>query len=460
MDVSENEVVNVNQETEFADAFALLQTFVDLRKADELLPLGPAAVYTTSVVLWLLIYQRLNKNASLEMAVKQLLGVAPNLCPDNKRIREKTLSAGTGSYSDARKRVTREVVEWLAHETSNSMIATFPPTWGQRRAFVIDGTTIALAPEKELRKAFPPASNQHGPGIWPIALLLVTHELESGCALLPEVGPMYGPNAISEAELARRCFSRLPQNSIVLGDVNFGIFSVVWAAVQHGQSFLCRLSRSRFNTLCRQGTLECRGNGWKTWIVHWKSSRYDRKTNPYLPANAALSVLVHEVVVHPELTLWLVTNLSETAPAAAFLYGKRGNVETDISNIKVVLDTENIRAKSEAMFHKELLTSLVAYNLVVQFRQQAAKRAKLPIKRLSFTKVWTTFRHFLLHHTYADPARWYEQYELALRYAMKDKLPNRPGRNFERAAYKKRAKTSIIRKRPPPTNENTEEKPK
>jgi hypothetical protein len=293
-----------------------------------------------------------------------------------------------------------------------------------------------------------------------VALLCVAHELESGCAMLPEVGPMYGPNAISEVELARASIARLPPNSVVMGDVNFGIFSVAWAAAKHRHSFLYRLSQTRFNTLCRQGTLQSQGTGWKTWAVPWKPSAHDRKKNPHLPADAVLSVLAHEVVIHPELTLWLVTDLPESAPAVGALYGRRGEVETDIRNIKVVLETERIRARSEAMFRKELLTSLIAYNLVVQFRKQAAQRAKLPAKRLSFTGVWNTFRQFLLQHSYAEPARWCEQFEIALRYAMQDKLPNRPGRNYERAAYKKRAKTSKIRTRPPPTNENTDEKPK
>ncbi len=95
---------------------------------------------------------------------------------------------------------------------------------GDRRVFTIDGTKIALAPEKELQTRFPPASNQQGEGIWPIALLAVFHELECGCALLLEVVAMYGEQAISETALASRGMGNLPHNSVVLGDCAFGIF--------------------------------------------------------------------------------------------------------------------------------------------------------------------------------------------------------------------------------------------
>ena len=53
---------------------------------------------------------------------------------------------------------------------------------------------------------------------------------------------MYGPQAVSETELARACFARLPARSVVLADANFGIFSVAYGAAQgaaqEGHSFL------------------------------------------------------------------------------------------------------------------------------------------------------------------------------------------------------------------------------
>jgi hypothetical protein len=77
-----------------------------------------------------------------------------------------------------------------------------------------------------LKTAFPPASNQHGPGVWPIAHLVVAHELESGCALPPQLGAKFGPGAQSETELAQALLPRLPAAFIVIADRNFGIFSI------------------------------------------------------------------------------------------------------------------------------------------------------------------------------------------------------------------------------------------
>ena len=450
MDALRDVPVNVERDVEFDKAFELLLKLVDLRQADEIMPLGPAAIYTASVVLWLLVYQRLNRSATLETAVKHLVESASELCPDNKRIREQTLSPGTGTYSDARQRLTPEVTEWFANEVSQTIIATAAPTLGGRRVFVVDGTTVTLAPEKALQAAFPPASNQFGEGVWPVALLVVAHELETGCATQPEIGAMYGPSAVSEVQLAQACFARLPADSIVMADANFGIFSVAWGAVQHHHFFLFRMTEPRFNSLRNRAVCVSQGEGWQTWSLAWTPSVKDRLSNPHLPTDAVVEVLLHEVVVHEKLRLWLVTDLTETAVTSAALYQRRGDVETDIRNIKVVLDTENIRARSEAMFRKELLTSMVAYNLVVQFRRQAAELAQVPPKRLSFTRVWTTYRIFLMNKCSTDPAQWRDHFRKALHYAMRDKLPNRPGRNYERSAYSKSPKSAHFKKRSKP----------
>jgi hypothetical protein len=78
-------------------------------------------------------------------------------------------------------------------------------------------------------------------------------------------------------------------------------------------------------------------------------------------------------------------------------YQRRYDVEHDIRDLKVSLSPENLRCRSVDMMKKELLTPVVAYNLVIQFRRQAAEVAKRAPRRLSFNEVWYTFRSFLLN---------------------------------------------------------------
>lgn len=442
-------VVSVDAESDarFDRAFEFLKERVDLKEANERHPVRENAVYTTAVVLWMLVYQRMNPDASLELAVKKLIDTKPEFLPDNKRVTEGTLSTNTSTYSQARSRMPLQAAQWFAQQVSQSLIDATQPTLGKRRVFTIDGTTMTLAPEAELQKAFPPASNQHGEGVWPVALLTVCHELSSGAALIPEIGAMYGPNAVSETALIGRNLKQLPPGSVVMGDSGFGIFVVAYQIASAGHGLVLRMTKQRFASLTKKAKLIESDAHHRVWSHEWKPSAKERRTHPDLPNDAVLQVRLHEIVVNEYLTLRLVTDLSDPSAVLADLYKRRGDVEIDIRNLKVVLNTENIRARSVDTFLKELLASIVSYNLVTQFRCQAAELIQQPPRRMSFKRTWTTFSQFLLSAMFTEPAQWREKYRTALSYATLDKLPNRPGRNFERETYPKRPKSNQFKKR-------------
>jgi hypothetical protein len=344
------------------------------------------------------------------------------------------------------------VTPWLANHIYDKLIAASPPSLMDRRAFILDGTTTALAPTKVLQAAFPPASNQHGTSVWPIAHWLVAHELESGCAILPEIGPMYGAHAESEIDLTKKILRRLPAQSIVLADRNFGVFAVAHATVQAGHDLLFRLTQSRFTALLRRAKpLASEGRGQRRWQLTWRPSKKDCKSHPELAPDASVEVILHEVVISPKLTLWLVTTLPCTSTVLAGLYGRRQDVETDIRSLKVTLKTEQIGAKSLDTLYKEIAASIIAYNLVIQIRRLAAKRVSVKSRRLSFTGTWSAVRIILLAPMTWDADEWCRKFALALRVAGQRKLPNRPGRHFPRKAHAQRNKsTTIYKKQTPP----------
>jgi len=442
------------RDLELSAAFDSLNSFIDWRGIDEMMALGPATIYTASVTLWLLVYQGMYPRASLSSAVLHLINHRPAHLRDNKRLRNGTLSEATGSYSQARKRLTMEVTKWFAGEVSRSLIGAAPPTLGDQRIYFFDGSTITLPPEPELKKAFPPASNQHGTSLFPTVLLVMAHELSSGCALIPEVGAMYGPNAVSETALVPGLIAQMPPNSIVLADANFGIYWVAYEAHRKGHNFLLRMTAARFRSLRQSAQLIEEGNTaeglrWTTYRHFWKPSRSDRLKHPDLPVDATMSVMMHEIELQGGKILSIVTDSTRSCEEVAQVYRLRGDIETDIKNFKVVLDGEHLRSLTVPMFHKELLTSFVGYNLVCQFRRQAAKLGNVPPRRLSFTRVWNTFSEFLINTPLIDPIAARKQFDIALRLASRMKLPNRPDRHYPREAYWQTHKSHGFLKRQP-----------
>ena len=133
--------------------------------------------------------------------------------------------------------------DWIFEQLTASTDGSVPAIG--RRAFFFDGTSVRLAHSQSLCQAYPPGSNLQGESHWPLLRMLVAHDLRTGLAMRPEWGPMHGPKAVSEQRLLERSIDRLPGGSLVLGDANFGVFSVAYTAVQRGYPVLLRLMLSK-----------------------------------------------------------------------------------------------------------------------------------------------------------------------------------------------------------------------
>jgi hypothetical protein len=242
--------------------------------------------------MWLLVAQRLHGRGSLEVAVLELLrGLPSSFWPRPcKRMRDwqehgKPPSSNTGAYNQARQALPLSVVQQSCDRICEELIAQLKPSSPElpHRAFLLDGTSMRMAHTPELCRLYPAGSNQHGQGHWPLLKILVAHDLQTGLAMRPEWGAMHGPDAVSEQSLLETAIGRLPSGSTVVGDANFGVFSVAWAATQKQHPVLLRLTAVR----ARQLAGEALRDGIDRPVV-WKASRFDRKSHPALPDDAQI----------------------------------------------------------------------------------------------------------------------------------------------------------------------------
>jgi hypothetical protein len=241
--------------------------------------------------MWLLIAQRLHGGATLEIAVLELLrGLPASFWPNPcKRIRQwrengKTPSSHTGAYSQARQALPLSIVQKSCDHIFQQLVAQ----WNDApepaaRTFLLDGSSLRAAHSRGLCETYPPGSNQHGESHWPLIRVLVAHDLDTGLAMRPEWGAMHGAEAVSEQGLLERAIERLPGGATVMGDANFGVFSVAHAATRGAHPVLLRLTTPRAQRL----TGEPLRDGIDREVV-WEPSREDRKSHPELPAEACV----------------------------------------------------------------------------------------------------------------------------------------------------------------------------
>jgi hypothetical protein len=240
-------------------------------------------IYAPSVVLWLMIVQRLNPGATLTRAVQALIeGAADPLLMDCQRVRRKRISARTGGYCQARQKLPKLLCRQVSHEIVERLrqVLNSSRPEGDSNVFVLDGSTLELEARPQLLKQYRPPHNQHGRSHWPLLRIVVIHDLGTGLAQPPCWGPMHGPEAISEQALAEEAIQTLPADSVIVADRNFGIFSVAYAAQSRGLAVVLRLTDVRARKLA--GPISQPGE----YLVLWKASRWDGGEGRQWPAEA------------------------------------------------------------------------------------------------------------------------------------------------------------------------------
>jgi putative transposase len=401
-------------------------------------------VYSSAVVVWLMIWQRLQAQGTLESAVLELLGLPNSFWPQPcKRLTEAArggcrLSKQTGAYNKARQELSLPMLEQCCDHAFQQLIEQAGLAPQRRPAFFFDGTTERMPHSEELVAAYPPSTNQHGVSHWPVLRLLVAHDLYTGLALRPHWGPVNGSQAVSEQGLLEEAIEHLPPQAIMVGDANFGIFSVAYAAQRRGHPVVLRLTTARARRLAG-GSLQ---DGTDRRI-QWKPSREDRRSHPALPADACVSGRLIVRQVQPSnggeaFLLALFTTLEDAPEAVIELYGKRWNIEVDLRSLKGTLRLEELSCTSREMVAKELEVAILAYNLVRAVIYGIAQQSGLEPRVFSFTQVRNVLQAFLPRIAAATDEGTRRKLCDDMQYYLNQcKLPQRKRRSYPRRVWSK-----------------------
>jgi putative transposase len=259
------------------------------------------------------------------------------------------------------------------------------------------------------------------------------HNLANGLALRPSWGPMSGPDAVSEQALAETLMDRLPPGAVLVGDRNFGIFSVVYAARKKGVQVIVRLTQERFQKGLER---DC----W-VWPGAGLASRFDRLRHPDLAPQVCVTgrILVAQMQSGSSTELlYLFTTLDLPAEQILEIYRCRWNIETDLRSLKSTIRLHHIPAKTSELVEKEILIAITAYNMVRAVMGWAAQQAGISSRSLSFSHVQDVVEAALPVLAAAEsPEQYAFHFHRMLDYAARCKLPNRSRRRtFPRTIWR------------------------
>jgi hypothetical protein len=333
------------------------------------------------VTLWLLVFQRLNADHSLQAAlIHARTGGADTLKP---KLSGRLRSGSTASYSGARKRLPWQfLLEVL--QLAGSKISRLSPSalWKGWRVVLLDGSTVRLRSYGNIPKELPPHRNQQRhPSYWCLMRVVVGFCAFSGAAL----DCAMGSNHLSEQLLGAEIILRAAAGCLFIGDRNFGIFLIAQSARAKGHQVLLRLTDVRAAKLL--GRALSLGEHPLSWKATGQSQRQVSLSAE--PIEGRLLVVRLQRPGFRDQQLCLFTTLLDRAEypleELVQLYGRRWQVELDLRYVKTQLESVQLEVHSADMARKEWLASLIAYNLIRAAMLCAAVHTQTQPLKLSFS---------------------------------------------------------------------------
>jgi hypothetical protein len=346
--------------------------------------LSRCSLFNYSLVIWLTIYQRLDKEHTLSQVLERVnSGDFDALISHRKG---SVASTNTGGLTKARQRLPIELVKRSADRLNTALVKLHAEErWQGFKVYAIDGSTWSVNGTEDIKKSFPPCVNQYGASPWGKMRTLHAHDLVTGIALRPAYGPHYGSKAVGEINLLPEVLQQLEKGSVVVADRLFGCFQVAYALQEKGFEGVLRMTNDRagkfLTDMKKPGEIE----------TCWEPSSHEQKKHIQLPDSAKVKgrFIWYRLSRKgfPPQDFYFFTTLSLPASQIMEIYLMRWHIETDLRSIKQTMNLDNIKSKSADVVAKELILGHVAYNLIRHVMAVTAHLARIDPRTLSFSRI-------------------------------------------------------------------------
>ena len=358
-----------------------------LEELEALLPKYRERKYSPTVTLAMFLGQVLSADGSCQNAVNEAVV--------NQLLRgQEPGSANTGSYSDARKRLPRELVQELAHSVARQMGTRTPAQWSWRGRHIklVDGTTILMPDTPENQALYPQHGGQKAGAGFPIAPLVGVISLAHGALLDVALGSYKGKGTGEHALFCEllQCFF---PGDIMLSDSYYASYFLIATLMGMGVDFVFEQHGTR-HTDFRTGQTLGRRDHVKQWSrparLQWMSpEEYD--------SFPAAELRVRETKVGKrELVSSFLNPRQVCKREVSSLFLQRWHVKLDLRNVKDTLGLAMLSCKTSAMCAKDLWVYVLAYNLIRLLMAQAVVQADVLPRKLSFeptVQIWLIWSH-------------------------------------------------------------------
>jgi hypothetical protein len=394
-------------------------------------------IYTPLKTLFIFIKQVLNPDKSCKNAVADL--VAERLITEGEIV-----STNTGSYSNARKRLPQQMIGELVRETGKSSGKKALTGWRVfgRSLKGVDGSSVIMPDTKENQEIFPQQKVQKKGVGFPIARIVVVMSLTVGTVLDYAIGAFKGKGT-GESSLLRSIFDCIEQDDILLGDRYYPSYFFISDVIIKGADGIFRGQAQRSYDFRKGKSL-----GKKDHIVEWHKPKKPEWMTPEAYEGYPKQITVREFKVNGKI---YVTTLLEYKKyhkkELAKIYELRWQLEINLKSIKETMNMDMLSCKTPEMVKKEIGIHFLAYNFIRIIMAEACDRHNAIPNEVSFKGTVQLLNRFMPHFINSNNKQNKTMYAELLKYIVKNKIGNRPGR-IEPRRVKRRPKPFDILNRP------------
>jgi len=412
---------------------------------------GLHGIYTTAIMVWSFLSQVLRdgKEASCQAAVARVVSYC-----QQQRLAAPT--EDTGDYCRARAKLSEAALRDLSREVANGLEQSAASQWlwqGQYHAKLIDGFTFTM-PDTPKNQARYPQQKAQKPGVGlPIARVVAIVSLATACVMDLAIGPYKGKET-GESALLRSMLGSLCRGDIAVMDRYYCSFMMIALLLAQGVHTCARKHHLRHSDF-RRGQRLGKYDHLIVWTRPQRPDWMDEATYAQIPETFVLRELRFNIVEpgRRTKTIDIITTLTDatqyTKEDIAQLYGFRWNSELDIRSIKSNLNLGHVRCKSPEMAHRELWTTILAYNLIRTTAAGAALLHDKQPRQISFTSTcqYVLASWMQLSGCLIDEVRWGDYLRVILKQIAGCEVANRPGR-LEPRVIKRRPKPYKLMQKP------------
>ena len=403
---------------------------------------GLYGVYTTAIMVWSFLSQVLRdgKEASCQAAVARVVSYC-----QMRGLR--TPSEDTGDYCRARAKLSSAALRDLSCEVAGELQCQSEPKWlwkGKHHAKLIDGFTYTM-PDTAKNQAVYPQIKAQKPGVgFPMARAAAIISLATACVMDLAIAPYQGKET-GESALLRSMLGSLSHGDIAVMDRYYCSFLMIALLLGQGTHTCARKHHLRHSDF-RRGRRFGKYDHLIVWNRPQRPAWMEEEAYRKIPETLVLRELRFSVVEPGRRTqsIDVITTLIDAEEHSqddiAELYGFRWNSELDIRSIKSSLNLGHVRCKSPEMVHREMWTTVLAYNLIRTTAAGAALLHDKQPRQISFTSTcqYVLASSMRLSTEALSPTSWADYLAIMLEQIARCNVANRPGRLEPRVLKRRR----------------------